>query len=384
MRCTMTRYLSGAAGLIALSALLLSGRALYGQTPAGPSKTEAASKKTGKEKPAAPKPAKKLKEEDAAKAKGKKGAGKGKGKEDPLSEEEKNALEEQEEKENLAKEHFLKGKALVEEGAWKKAIIELKASYELNPNPVVLYNIGICYDELTRYAEAVEYYSLFLEEAGDKFKEVMPEVQLRVDELSKFLGILKLQVNVEGAEIMLDGNLMGLTPLEELTIETGEHDLVIRKQGYHEIARKVTIVSGQTVELAFTLKQDEPRVIEEPVVPPKPSRKTLNPAWFWSMVGLTAAAGGAAIVTGALAVKKDRDVEGYYSDEDWQSVADEGKKLALSTDILIGVTAAAGAGALILLFFTDFKKPAEKEKKTGALAPSMGAKGIMINYEVDF
>jgi hypothetical protein len=371
---------------MAVTALVFPGIAAYGQEAAKLPKADASPKKTGKEKPAVAKPAKKVKTagEDAPKGKGKKGTGKAEPK--PLTDEEKKALEEQEEKENLAKEHFLKGKALVEEGAWQKAIIELKASYELNPNAVVLYNIGICYDELTRYAEAVQYYSLFIEQAGDKFKEVLPEVQLRVDELSQFLGFLKLQVNVEGAEIMLDGNFMGLTPLEELTIETGEHELAIRKQGYHEIDRKVTIVSGQTVELSIALKRDEPLpAVKEPAPPPGPARKKVHPAAFWSLVGLTAAAAAAAVVTGSLAVVKDGDVEDYYRDEDgWKSAADEGKKLAISTDILIGAAAAAGAGALILFFFTDFGKSVKEKKKPTALAPGIGPGGIMIKYETRF
>lgn len=293
------------------------------------------------------------------------------------------AQQAQEEREAAAKEHFLKGKALVEAGAYEKAIIELGASYDLNPNPVVLYNIGICYDELTRYAEAVNYYTLFIEEAGEKFKDVITEVALRIEELSEFFGFLKLAVNLEGAEVIIDDNLLGYTPLEVITIDTGEHDLEIRKIGYRDIEKKVTVVSGQTIELAFEMVKIEPEKKEEfPEGPEKKKRKKLGPVYFWTAVGLAGAAAITAAVTGGLAIQKDSDIEGYYRDQEgWKSLRDDGKKLALTTDIMIGVSAAAGAGALILLFFTDFKK---KEKKPVSFVPMFDGQTLTIGYERTF
>jgi hypothetical protein len=292
--------------------------------------------------------------------------------------------EAQAQKEADGKEHFLKGKALVEEGAWEKAIVELRASYELNPNPIALYNTAICYDELTRYAEAVTTYTLFVEQAGEKYKEILAEVQARIKELSAFLGTLKLTVDPPGAEVRIDGSAAGVAPLAPITIETGEHELSVILDGYKDIETKVVIVSGQTKELSLTMARPAPVTVVQPQVPEKKNRKTLHPAIFWSMVGLAGAAAVSAVVTGSLAVKKDRGVEEYFEDETgWASLRDEGKKLALSTDIMIGVAAAAGASALVLSFFTDFKKK-KKEKPPVALTMGTDGKALGIVYEGSF
>jgi len=292
--------------------------------------------------------------------------------------------EAQAQKEADAKEHFLKGKALVEEGAWEKAIVELRASYELNPNPIALYNMGICYDELTRYAEAVTSYTLFVKQAGEKYKEVLAEVQARIKELSAFLGTLKLTVDPPGAEVRIDGSVAGVAPLAPITIETGEHELSVTLDGYKDIETKVVIVSGQMKELSLTMARPAPVTVAPPPAPEKKSRKTLHPAIFWSMVGLAGAATASAAVTGSLAIKKDRKVGDFYEDETgWDSLRDEGKKLALSTDIMIGVAAAAGVSALVLFFFTDFKKK-KKEKPPVALTTGIDGKALGIVYEGSF
>jgi hypothetical protein len=314
------------------------------------------------------------------------GTGKAAGAKEPAPAKEALTPEEQAQaqKEADAKEHFLKGKALVEEGAWEKAIIELRASYELNPNPIALYNTAICYDELTRYAEAVTYYTLFVEQAGEKYKEVLAEVQARIKELSTFLGTLKLTVDPPGAEVRIDGSVAGVAPLSPITIETGEHELSVTLDGYKDIETKVVIVSGQTKELALTMAKPPPVTVVQPPVPEKKSRKTLHPAIFWSMVGLAGAAAAGAVVTGSLAIGKDRKVGEYYEDETgWGSLRDEGKKLALSTDILIGVAAASGASALVLFFFTAFEKK-KKEKPPVALTMGADGKALGIVYEGSF
>ena len=156
-----------------------------------------------------------------------------------------------------AKQRYHKGKAFVEEGAYDKAIIELKASYDLNPVPIVQYNIAVCYDELKQYANALKHYRSFVAESKDAPEAMKNEVAKRIEELDEFIGLLKVEVDVEGAEVLIDDKLVGHTPVKPIIIETGEHDLNIRKTGLPEIKRKFTIVSGKIVELSLKMEQKE-------------------------------------------------------------------------------------------------------------------------------
>jgi len=298
---------------------------------------------------------------------------------------------------DAAKEYFLKGKALVEEGAYKKAIVELNASYEINPVPIVLYNIGLCYDELHKYADAVYYYRLFTEKSEGEEEELLAKVKERMEVLEKFLGTIEIEVNEEGAEIILDDKLIGTSPVEKILIETGEHEFIVRKTGFYEIKKHFTVVSGKTVMHAFQLKKiglESKKKEDTEVKGPddttgetgetKPeetkSRKTLAAAPFWSMVAVTGLAAAGAVVTGALAVKDNNTLSDMKKTDEWESVRDRRDTLALTTDILIGAAAAGAVTTLVLYFFTDFKK----EKKTGAFFYPSGSSGLVIGYEGRF
>ena len=165
----------------------------------------------------------------------------------------------QESEENAAKDHFLKGKALVEEGAYEQAIIELEASYKLKPVPIVLYNIALCYDQLHRYGEAVKHYSHFIETSKDSDQEKLlkAEVKKRMEVLKGFIGTLELDINEEGAEIIIDDTFVGLSPSDPIFIETGEHEVIIRKTGFYEIKKRVKVISDSVVKKSYKLVKIE-------------------------------------------------------------------------------------------------------------------------------
>jgi hypothetical protein len=287
-----------------------------------------------------------------------------------------------------AKEHYLKGKELVDAGAYEKAIVELEASYSLNPVPIVLYNIGLCYDELHLYASALKNYRLFVAKATEDLSSLKESVSDRIKELNKFLGILKLTVDEEGAEVLVDNKLIGKTPLPAIFIETGNHDLEIRKTGFPDIKQKIKIVSGESLELGFSMKapassvsgekepetKDKAGTEKETGEKPEPAktRKKLGSGPFWTAVTMTGVSALTMAILGGVALKKDREVADMYEDENWKGVADERDRLKLGTNIMIGLMSAAAISALVLFFFTDFKK----EKKSSAffmVNPGSGA-----------
>jgi len=320
------------------------------------------------------------------------------------------AVAQTEEDKGKAKEHFFKAKELVEEGAWKKAIMEFEASYDLNPVPMVLFNMAVCYDKLTEYARASNFYRRFLAEGKDASQEMKDEADTRIKELGKFLGLVKLNVSgimegeAAGAEVIVDGNLIGKTPLGVFFLETGEHEILLRKEGYFDSKKKFKVISGETTSLKMNLKKQATKVVEgkqlpaklteqkphfekkveeeKPTAPPVEARKEKNKLGtgpFWAGLGLTLAFGATAIVTGALALQKDKEVAGMKDNEDWQDLRAESDNLALTTDVLIGLGGASAITTLVLVFFTDFKKGKKDESKLSfslSAAPSCPMLGI--------
>jgi tetratricopeptide (TPR) repeat protein len=297
-----------------------------------------------------------------------------------------------------AKEHFFKAKELVEEGALEKAIIEFKKSYEYKPVPLVTHNIAICYDELHQYADALFHYNRYLNEAKDLSKDKKKAIKVRIEKIKKFIGSLKLSIDEKGAEIIIDGKLIGQTPYGVIFLETGEHDLLLRKVGLPDFKKKFTIASGEVTTIDVpkpgkTVEKPEPPVEKPPVVdkpekkPPevakkpekkpkkkpkkeKKPRKKIGTGPFWAMLSISGATLAAAAVTGGMALKAEKDFnEQYQEDEDkWKPLERKANNLALTTDILIGVGAAAAATTIVLAIVTDFKG---EEKSNVSVAPTL-------------
>ncbi len=294
-----------------------------------------------------------------------------------------------------AKEHFFKAKELYDEGALAKAIIEFKKSYEYSAVPLVSYNIGVCYDELHKYADALFYYSRYVEEVADLPPDKKAAIEERIEKIKKFIGSLELKVDVEGAEVIIDGKLVGQTPQGFVSLETGEHDLLLRKVGMSDVKKKFTITSGEVTTIDVQMPTLQPAPALAPATPPttppaqEPAEEEEEPAAepgkkigatpFWVALGVTGATLVAITATGSLALKAESDFEEQYrEDEDqWKPLQRKANNLALTTDILIGVAAAAAATTAVLAVFTDFK--GEKASKV-SLGPTVtpGGAGIVV------
>jgi hypothetical protein len=310
-----------------------------------------------------------------------------------------------------AKEHFLKGKAFVEEGQYEEAIAELKTSYDLNPVPIVLYNIAVCYDDkLHRYADASKYYSLYLEKSTSEPQEKKQSISDRLKEISKYLGQLVIQVDVEGVEVIVDDQPESTTLSGPIALDAGEHALTIRKTGYSEVIKKFTVTPGNTTKISISMSSSEMSVSamtvsgeaevgtnktdsktqpdeltekEKADIKEVQARKKMVPRpVFWSLIGLTGAATIITISTGAAAIEKDKKASGMFTDEPgYDSVRKEGKRLALTTDVFLGITACAAFSSVVTAFFTDFKK----EKKTVAhVSPLIDGQAIMLGFHGEF
>lgn len=70
-------------------------------------------------------------------------------------------------------------------------------------------------------------------------------------------GTLKVAVEPEGAEVLLDGERAGLTPLTLRKVKAGEHEVVVRKTNYEPEATRVRVPTGGTAQLAGFALEDK-------------------------------------------------------------------------------------------------------------------------------
>jgi len=64
---------------------------------------------------------------------------------------------------------------------------------------------------------------------------------------------LVVQSTVQGAEVLVDEEVVGVTPLDPITLTPGSHTVRVRRPGYTEFTDVVTARAGQRIELPVDL-----------------------------------------------------------------------------------------------------------------------------------
>lgn len=75
-------------------------------------------------------------------------------------------------------------------------------------------------------------------------------------------GLLKVDASREHAEVSIDGNLLGTTPLE-IKLAPGPHHVVLKKHGFQDWTREVEVLEGGKQALWADLEEAPPPQVEE-------------------------------------------------------------------------------------------------------------------------
>jgi hypothetical protein len=154
-----------------------------------------------------------------------------------------------------ARERFDRGLKLFNEGDNAGALAEFKRAYELIPNSLVLYNIGLVYSAMGRPVEAVDALDKVLAGAGALSGERLARAKQTRDEQAQRVARLSVSANVP-ATIEIDNVEVGHTPLlAPLSVAGGVHVVGVAAGGYAPIHREITIAGGATAEVKLDLAE---------------------------------------------------------------------------------------------------------------------------------
>ena len=91
--------------------------------------------------------------------------------------------------------------------------------------------------------------------ARGKRQEIALTLQLVKAEPS--LGWLTVKSTPSGFSVFVDGNVVGSTPVEEMEVSPGEHEVAVRGARYYEAKKKVVIEKGKRQTMALKLEPRE-------------------------------------------------------------------------------------------------------------------------------
>ncbi len=224
-------------------------------------------------------------------------------------------------------------------------------------SPPLLFNIGACHERLAHLVLAAAAFrdaSSLAHDRGDA--EVEREANARLAALAEITPRLtvRLAEGHEDAVAELDGAVIGLEQLVDLSIDPGAHRLVVR-----------SAVSPRVFELPFDAPERSVRVVDVDLLAPPPTssepkpvpaaatRKSYVPAIVAS--GATLAFGVGAIVTGVIGHGKRADYDDLNAHPsvenraERESLRSSGQSFYVANALLFGATGVAAGTAIYFL-----------------------------------
>ncbi len=149
--------------------------------------------------------------------------------------------------------HFDKGLAASNDQRFGEAAVEFQKAYELWPDFRVLYNIGKVRVALGRFAEAVDAFEAYLEKGGDALPpERKQEVRDAIAAQQAHVAIVTVHVSPDGAEIRVDGKLVGLSPLAApVRVTEGKHTVEAMLPNRPVQLRELELPGASTVDVVL-------------------------------------------------------------------------------------------------------------------------------------
>jgi hypothetical protein len=172
-----------------------------------------------------------------------------------------------------AREHFQKGLAAFADQRFAEAAEEFDAAYKLSPAFKLLYNIGLVDVALGRSVEAVDAFDRYLKQGAsaipaDRRREVSEEIEKQLARI----GTVSIRTFPEGAEIRIDGVLIGQTPLPKpVRVNVGRHTVEAILAGHSAQTREIAIAGKADSAIEMTLEALPAPAPSGPAIPVEPT-----------------------------------------------------------------------------------------------------------------
>lgn len=287
-----------------------------------------------------------------------------------------------------AKTRHERGTQLYADGDYKLALIEFERAYELAPNYKALYNIAQTSSQLGRYAAARRAFEQYLKDGGAEIPEKRrADVEKDLASLRGRTALVNVTSNVDGAEIVIDGQVVATTPLTAaLLVDAGQHTIEARKPGRITSSRPVTLAGTDEVKIEFDLPEEPVPVAPTVLAPIRETTIIQAPESSYTWVGWVLAgtflAGATATGIVTLSFSSDLDaarnepLQPDQTEESKRAELDDAQQRARSTAIttdVLGGAAILTAG--VTLVFTILEATSDKKDDKPAAGVSVGVTG---------
>jgi hypothetical protein len=138
---------------------------------------------------------------------------------------------------------------------------------------------------------------------------VRERMQQAFDQCRSGVGAVRVEVDVRGAQVLVDGTPYGEAPLvDDVFVDPGEHTFEARAEGYTAATQRVTVDRGGAAVVKLPLAPLPAKVVVVPATPPR--RRSVVPGISLAALSVVGFTGGAAFLAASLGKRSDARAQG--------------------------------------------------------------------------
>jgi len=260
---------------------------------------------------------------------------------------------------DAARDHFRRGEAAYQKGSYDVAISEWEAAYAADPRPRIQYNLYQAYERLGQLTNASAALQRYLSTA-DPEDPSYSDATARMTALQQRLQAtgIRLVGGVDGAAINVSGQDWGRLPRpDKISVQPGNHRVVVTMDGYREFVTNVVVPAGQVVDLAIQLEaldgaapplaSDPSQLGTQPLATPPPTQAEEGGNDTTAFFVVAGVLGAGAIGSGIWAINRVSELDGCNDSANFCPQQDTVKTQRTIAFITTGALAAGAIASLI-------------------------------------
>ncbi len=276
---------------------------------------------------------------------------------------------------------------------WPKAYESFLAAWKIKEHYQIAANLGRAEIKIGKHRYADEHLAYFLREAKGVSADDRKKAQELLNEAKQHVGTLIIKVNRPSAEVVIDGQVVGMAPLSrEIYVDPGSHTVDARLGTEKAEPVTVDLSAGQSRQVGLTFGggggAEKPRGPQPPDAADEgEGGPKLRSVLIGAGIGVGALGVTAGIITTALSFGKAADrneacgesgVAGYplCTEAEWKNY--ESPRTALANAAIAGfAVGSAVLGVTLVYAFSGSSSEDEAGVKMGMRVQSDGA-GIVV------
>ena len=152
-----------------------------------------------------------------------------------------------------AKGDYESGKVLFTDGDYAGSLVKFSSAFDASKDPRLLWNMAACEKNLRHYSKALK---LVRQYSADGDKVLTDQDRQDASELIKvmepFTAKLKVTVDEPDAEVTVDDDVIGKSPVEPLIVDIGTRKVRVHKDEFEDFTKELSV--GGAMEVAVDVK----------------------------------------------------------------------------------------------------------------------------------